>query len=90
MTQEFDSEKSQRAQALFSSIIKSSVQRLSDRLCDESYTTGEHLFDSATCMLTEAAQVAMILEIPEEEYMMLCTEIYNIVKLMMTDHAGTA
>jgi hypothetical protein len=87
---EVSDEISERAQTILTSAIKSIVGQLSERFCNEEYSMEDHMVGSAMTFIKEAAQIALIMEIDKDEFAKTCEEVYNIVHLMTTDHAGSA
>jgi hypothetical protein len=81
---------SERVQSIFTSVIKSLVNDICERYVNEEYDYQDVMFDSAMVMIKEAAQIAAIMGIPKDTYLSTCSEVYDVVSLMMSEVAGSA
>ena len=89
MTEEDDSQ-SDRVQSVFTNIIKSVVNDICERYVGEGYDYNEVMFDSAMVMIKESAQIAIIMGVPKDMYLNTCTEVYDVIHLMMSEVSGNA
>lgn len=90
MIEDNDETQSDRVQSVFTNIIKSVVNDLCERYVEGSYDYSEVMFDSAMVMIKEAAQIAVLMGVEKDTYLGTCSEVYDVIHLMMSEVSGTA
>jgi len=81
---------SDRIQSVYTAVIKNMIAQINDCYATEEHGSSEVMFDCALVMIKEAAQIAVILEVPKEIYLTTCGEVFDVTHLAMADVVGSA
>lgn len=81
---------SDRVQSVYTTMIKHMINKIHEEYSTEDYGSTDVMFDCALVMIKESAQVANILSVPKNTFLDTCSEIYDVIHLLMSDVSGSA
>ena len=81
---------SERVQSVYTSLIKNMIGQIHERYAAPDYASTDIMYDCALVMIKESAQIAVILDVPKDTFLTTCSEVFDVIALVMSDVAGSA